>query len=172
MITFHELKIELPATDGTDMILLLPNGEFDILGECPQVEIMLIARQNVWDDTRLFLYLTITHQFRDALAHSHGVECICVILVIEQSPVQDYNSRLVLLLNFETMKKNLYYWKIQFVRFWHKKGTFLLQNLTVGLILSRLSIAKVNFFMHSLLQNLVINRNFAIFAPHLAYEVQ
>ena len=45
------------------------------------------------------------------------------------------------------MKKNLYYWKIKFVRFWHKKGTFLLHYL-------------------------VNNRNFAIFAPQLAYEVQ
>lgn len=70
------------------------------------------------------------------------------------------------------MKKNLYDRKCKFVRFRHKKSTFLIKNLAVGLILSRLSIEKVNFFMHSLLQNLVNNRNFAIFAPQLAYEVQ
>ena len=61
--------------------------------------------------------------------------------------VMDNNSRLVLLLNFETMKNNLYYRKCRFVRFLHKMITFMLQNF-------------------------VNNRNFAIFAPQLAYEVQ
>lgn len=45
------------------------------------------------------------------------------------------------------MKKNQYYKKRVFVHYLHRKSTFLLQNL-------------------------VINRNFAIFATCLAYEVQ
>ena len=70
------------------------------------------------------------------------------------------------------MKQNHNYKKKRIVHSLHRKAIFMLQNLTNGLILSRLNRVKIKFSLHLLLQNLVNNRNFAIFAPHLAYEVQ
>lgn len=62
VIALHELKVELPATRLAEMILLLPYCQLDVLGKCPQVEVVLVARQNVWDDARLLLNLAVTHQ--------------------------------------------------------------------------------------------------------------
>lgn len=70
------------------------------------------------------------------------------------------------------MKKNQNFKKRVNLCFLHRKGIFMRQNLTCGLILSRLSRVKLKFSLHLLPQNLANNRNFAIFAPHLAYEVQ
>ena len=70
------------------------------------------------------------------------------------------------------MKKNQNFKKRGNVHFLHRKGIFMCKNLTYGLILSRLSRVKMIFSLHLLLQNFANNRNFAIFAPHLAYEVQ
>ena len=50
MIALHKLKVELTATRLAEMILLLPYRQLDILGECPQIEVMLVACQNVWYD--------------------------------------------------------------------------------------------------------------------------
>ena len=44
------------------MGLLLPYGQFDVIGEGTQIKIMLIASQHVGDNALLALHLTITYQ--------------------------------------------------------------------------------------------------------------
>ena len=63
MVTFHELIVELLTAEWTNMMLLFPNCQLDILGESPKVEIMLIACQHIRNNARLLLYLTVTHQY-------------------------------------------------------------------------------------------------------------
>lgn len=75
MVTLHKFEIELLATDGADVVLLLPYCKFDIIREGTKVEIMLITRQHVWDDTCLFLYLAIAHQSRNTLSKSSRIKC-------------------------------------------------------------------------------------------------
>ena len=53
MVALHELQVELLAADFAAVSLLLPHGELDVLGECPQIEIMLVACQYVGYDALL-----------------------------------------------------------------------------------------------------------------------
>ena len=63
VVALHELEVELLAAKGAFVFLLFPYGEFDVIGECAEVEVMLVACQYIGDDARLPLYLTVTHQF-------------------------------------------------------------------------------------------------------------
>ena len=62
------------------------------------------------------------------------------------------------------MKKNQNFKKRVNLCFLHRKGIFMRQNLTCGLILSRLSREKC-FFLHSLLQNLEGKKKRAYLCP-------
>jgi len=94
VVALHELQVELLATDFAAMPLLLPHGEFDVLGECSQVEVVLVARQHVGDDARLTLYLAVAHQFGDATPHRYGVKRLGMVLVVEQRPVEALHNLL------------------------------------------------------------------------------
>ena len=74
VVALHELDVELLAPDGTNVVLLLPHGELDVLREGAEVEAMLVASQHVGDNARLALHLVVAHQCGDTLAEGGGVE--------------------------------------------------------------------------------------------------
>ena len=62
VVALHELQVKLLATMGADVVLLLPDGQLDVLRESTEIEVMLVACQHVGDDARLPLYLAVAHQ--------------------------------------------------------------------------------------------------------------
>lgn len=75
VVTFHEFIVKLLATNRADMLLLFPHSQFDVLRECPKVEVVFVACQHIGDDAHLFLNLAVTHQCRYALSQGGGVKC-------------------------------------------------------------------------------------------------
>ena len=62
MVALHLLEGEFLLAVGTDVVLLLPYGELDVIGEGAEVEIMLITGENVGDDAKGLLDVAITHE--------------------------------------------------------------------------------------------------------------
>ena len=50
VVGLHELIVETLAAEGAKSLLALPDGEADILGKGAQVEVPLVARQDIGDD--------------------------------------------------------------------------------------------------------------------------
>ena len=62
VVALHLLEGEFLLAVGTDVVLLLPYGELDVIGEGAEVEIMLITGENVGDDAKGLLDVAITHE--------------------------------------------------------------------------------------------------------------
>ena len=59
VVALHKFIVELLAAYWADMLLLFPHRQFNVFGECAEVEVALVARQYVRDDALLPLYLAI-----------------------------------------------------------------------------------------------------------------
>ena len=97
MVPLHKFQIELFTAMGTSMTLCFPNGQFDVFGESPKVEIVLVARQYVWDDASLSLDVGVAHQCGNLLTQSGSVEGFLPEPVVEFSPVEPLHNAFKLL---------------------------------------------------------------------------
>ena len=62
VVALHLLEGEFLLAVGADVVLLLPYGELDVVGEGAEVEIMLISCQDVGDDAEGLLNVAISHE--------------------------------------------------------------------------------------------------------------
>ena len=65
MVAFHLLEREFLLAVGTDMMLLFPYRELYVFGECAEIEMMLVSRQGVGNDTKGLLNVDISHKAGD-----------------------------------------------------------------------------------------------------------
>ena len=61
MVALHLLKGEFLLAVGTDVMLLFPYGKLYVFGECSEIEIMLVSRQDVGNDAKGLLNVAVSH---------------------------------------------------------------------------------------------------------------
>ena len=65
MVALHLLKGEFLLAVGTDVMLLFPYGKLYVFGECAEIEIMLVSRQDVGKYAEGRLNGAISHEAGD-----------------------------------------------------------------------------------------------------------
>ena len=87
VVALHEIEIKLFLAERADVFLSFPHGEFDVVGEGAEVKGMLVAGEDVGDDARFLLHLTVAHQSGDFFFQRSNVERLRGELVVEACPV-------------------------------------------------------------------------------------
>ena len=62
MVAFHELVIKFLSAMRTDMLLLLPDCQFNVFRKSTKIKTALIACQHIRYDAVRILHLTVSHQ--------------------------------------------------------------------------------------------------------------
>ena len=92
MVGFHLFKVEVLFADWTDAILLCVDFLLRFFVECSQTQSSNGARQKVFVDPFLALYLIIVDEFDDALLQFGSVQLIVLVLVVELAPCQAFHQ--------------------------------------------------------------------------------
>ena len=74
MVALHLFEGKFLLAMGTDVVLLLPYGELDIVGEGTEVEITLVTGEDIGDDALRLLYVAVAHETGNLLVEGFDVE--------------------------------------------------------------------------------------------------
>ena len=97
MVAFHLLKGEFLLAVGTDVMLLFPYGKLYVFGECSEIEIMLVSRQDVGNDAKGLLNVAISHEAGDFFLYGSDVESLLMEGIVEICPIETFHNSLELL---------------------------------------------------------------------------
>ena len=97
MVALHLFEGNFLLAMGTDVVLLLPYCELDIIGEGTEVEIMLISCQDIGDNAKGLLDVTVAHETGNLFVEGFDVEGLLMICVVEVCPVKTFHDFLELL---------------------------------------------------------------------------
>ena len=97
MVALHLLEGEFLLAVGTDVMLLFPYSELDVVGEGAEVEIMLVTGEDIGDDALRLLYVAVAHETGNLLVEGFDVEGLLMICIVEVCPVETFHDFLELL---------------------------------------------------------------------------
>ena len=97
MVALHLLEGEFLLAVGTDVMLLFPYGKLYVFGECSEIEIMLVSRQDVGNDAKGLLNVAISHEAGDFFLYGSDVESLLMEGIVEICPIEPFHSSLELL---------------------------------------------------------------------------
>lgn len=97
VVALHLLEGEFLLAVGTDVVLLLPYGELNVVGEGAEVEIMFVSCQDIGDDAERLLDVAVTHETGNLLVEGFDVERLLMICIVEICPVETLHDILELL---------------------------------------------------------------------------
>ena len=97
MVAFHLLEREFLLAVGTDVMLFFPYGKLYVFGECAEIEIMLVSRQDVGNDTKGLLNVAISHEAGDFFLYGSDVKRLLMEGIVEICPIETFHYLLELL---------------------------------------------------------------------------
>ena len=91
MVALHLFEGKFLLAMGTDVVLLLPYGELDIVGEGTEVEITLVTGEDIGDDALRLLYVAVAHETGNLLVEGFDVEGLLMEGVVEICPIETFH---------------------------------------------------------------------------------
>ena len=78
-------------------MLLFPYGKLYVFGECAEIEIMLVSRQDVGNYAKGLLNVAISHEAGDFFLYGSDVESPLMEGIVEICPIEPFHNSLELL---------------------------------------------------------------------------